>query len=98
MIIDDLEKLLASDASFASRLRFLDGYDEDSLEELITTLYQVAKEFKGDEYVPKKLANMLIDLVPSLVSSSYSYGDSERKRIDQAIDKISEAIRSIFAK
>ncbi len=93
---NNLEELLESDVNFISKIRFLDGFDEDKLKELIVALDLVRQELRDKESVQKKLVGLLIDVVPSLISSSYSYQGADREKINKAIDEISESIRLIF--
>jgi hypothetical protein len=95
--LDKLEKLLESDDGFVMKVRFLAGYDEEKLEELIALLNDIAIKLRRKKQAPKHFVNMLIDVIPTLISSSYSYDDiEERKKINKGIDDLSEAIRNCF--
>lgn len=98
MTIDKLEKVLESNDNFVMKVRFLGGYDEEKLQELIVLLNDLAIQWKNKDEVPKYAVNMLIDIVPSLISSSYGYSDmEEREKINKGIDDLAEAIRNCFS-
>mgnify|MGYP000412660535 CR=1 FL=1 len=96
-MIEKLKKVLEEDDGFVTKVRFLDGYDEEKLYELLRVLKDLANEWKGKDYIPKVAVNLLIDVIPALISSSYSYEGEEREKINFAIDDISEAIRTCLS-
>ncbi|PZF73276.1 hypothetical protein [Taibaiella soli] len=95
-VTQKLHLFLADEDNFLIRLRFLEGLDEHNLNEFMGLLNEAERNLSGRIFIEKKLASMLIEVVPMLLSISESYTGKERKAIDQAVKDISEKITAIF--
>jgi len=95
-VTQKLHLFLSDKDNFLIRLRFLEGLDTHNLNEFMALLGEAERSISGRIMIEKKLASMLIEIVPVLLSLSESYKGTEREKIDQAVKDISEQITAIF--
>lgn len=95
-VTQKLHLFLSDKDNFLVRLRFLEGLDTRNLDEFMGLLSEAERDLSGRILVEKKLAAMLIEIVPMLLSLSESYTGTERGKIDLAVRDISEKITAIF--
>jgi len=96
-ILDKLKKELMSDDGFLSRIRFQEGFDQEKFDSLLELLVQISRDLKGEDRVPKYFVEMIIDLVPALISSSFNYQGDERDKINYSVDLLSEVLLDCFS-
>lgn len=74
-------------------LRFLKGLDENKVCKLKDNLQKLIEEWKDKDSIPKILCSYFIDFSSSTEASASMYKDSEKNKILQFADEISELMR-----
>ncbi|ROU05445.1 hypothetical protein [Lysobacter enzymogenes] len=70
------------------RVRQKDGLDEALHEELIELLGRIKAEWAGQERIPKRLADVFLDMWGALTSCADSYDEDARRTIYVAADHL----------
>jgi hypothetical protein len=94
--IETLESFLADESNFIMKLRFLDGLDKNNVQIFMKILDDIGAEIKEKDVIEKKLAFLLIEIVPILINISASYSEEEQKDILATIDQISMKLSEIL--
>ena len=81
-------ELLSAAEAFVTPLRAGDGFDENKFRELCRVLEQCAHEWAGSNSIPKKAANLMIELWAGIQKCQSVYTDDEQTRISLAADVI----------
>lgn len=92
-----LEAFLLDESNFITKLRFLEGLDKPNIQILLNILEEIGNEIKNKELIEKKLAFLLIEIEPTLISTATSYSGKEYEDILNEIGHISMKISSILA-
>lgn len=74
-------------------LRFLRGLDENKVCKLKDNLQKLIEDFKDKDSIPKILCGYFIDFDSATEASASMYKDSEKNKILQFADEISEMMR-----
>lgn len=82
---------------FSAQIREKDGLNEAWYAELIGLLEQIKLGLEGGDEVPKKLAEIFVDLWGAMTSSADMYDSDMRRRIYEAADRLSYHARNICA-
>lgn len=91
-----LEIFLADENNFIVKLRNLEGLDKGNIEVLIDILNRIGIEIENIDVIEKKLAFLLVEIEPTLLSvASYYDGDILRAILDE-IARISMKISAIL--
>ena len=85
-----IAELLDSSGAFYVPLRMGEGFDESAYRRLCDALQASAAALTKDDAVPKRVVNVLIDLVPALDAARYLYRGALDERLNQAIDELSD--------
>ena len=67
-VLNRLEAILEEDDNFFIKIRFLQGCDEKKLSEFLLVLKDVELFYSANEFVPKRLPFLLMDLESALWS------------------------------
>jgi hypothetical protein len=81
---DMLDALIDSTNDFLVPLRTLSGFDEAKFESLCEVLRSCGNEWSGVELIPKRAADVLIDLFPLTLACADLYRGPEVDRIREA--------------
>jgi len=90
MIVDRLE---AASEAFYVPLRMGEGLKKEAFEELCAVLGEARAEWAGLPVVPKRAANLFVDLPSAVESCSYLYPGEEAERVKVAADTIADLVR-----
>lgn len=91
------EELLSKTETFLVKLRLGDGLDPKAYIEVCNTLKACVIEWRSSDFIPKKIANILVDLYPAIEACSYLYADPEAENVRKASDEIADLTRQIVA-
>lgn len=94
--LDKLESFLNDESNFIVKLRMLDGLDQKNADLFLKTLDEISDEIKNELMIEKRLAFLLINVEPLLMSLSRSYSGEERQNIDQLLADINQKMTAIF--
>ncbi len=94
---EKLEAFLTDDSNFISKLRFLDGLDKENFQAFMALLDDVANEVKDKQLIDKRLAFLLIEVVPTLMSIEASYAGKEHEDIVSTIAQVSAKVGEILS-
>lgn len=89
-LAEDLER---RSAAFAVPLRMGSGFDEGAYDALCAVLRDCAAEWRGRDVIPKRAANVLLDLVPSVAASAEFYEVSVASRVHSAEMELDRLVR-----
>ena len=73
-----------------------DGLNEEKYNLTCEIIKEITLEWKNKDVVPKKAAELFVDLYPSMISFTEWHNEEEVERITQAAVNISELIRVFF--
>jgi len=96
-VINNLEKILDDENGFFIKIRFLDGCDQEKLNDILLALNEVKLFYAETEMIPKYLARLLMDFEPALWIMVDSYTGAKKDEILAAIVKLSTAIQDCFS-
>ena len=89
----EVENLLTKWEEFIVPLRLKDGYSEARLDRLAAALHECARVWRTSEFIPRRAANVLVDIVPVMESMIYAYdGDPLAETIRDAQARLQEAV------
>lgn len=91
--IELFEKLLLSEEGLLIKLRLGKGLDRVKYDSICYLLEELAAEWKGIDTIPKKAAELFVDLYPAMDATSYQYKNDEAIIIKEAADKLISLIR-----
>lgn len=94
---NEVDSLLDAAAEFLIALRTGEGIQEPAYRKLCGALHDCADEWKNLDVIPKRAANLLVDLYPGIEASSHLYTGDEAERIIKAADTIAALIRECVA-
>lgn len=94
--LDLLEAFLSDEANFFCKIRFLEGLDKANLEVFLRILDAIENEVKNEMFIEKRLAYLLIPLVPILWANAAMYSGDVYTEIACAIGQVDEKISTIF--
>lgn len=94
--MEDDSNLLRAAEGFLVPLRAGDGFNQSSFEELCRTLKELARLLESSDSIPKRVANVLVDLWPGVQTCSYLYSGEEAKQIMKAADTLGDLTRDIM--
>jgi hypothetical protein len=89
--------LLVAADQFIVPLRMGEGIDEVAYDRLCGALHRCADAWRGRDAVPKRAANVLVDLYPAVEAGSYMYGDDYLPTVLMAAEEIGHLARSCVA-
>jgi hypothetical protein len=89
--------LLVAAEQFTVPLRRGEGIDEAAYDRLCGALRRCADAWRGRDAVPKRAANVLVDLYPEVEAGSYLYGEDYLPTVRMAAERIGDLVRSCVA-
>jgi len=88
-----LEELLLNDEGLLISLRLGNGLNMEKIDLICGILKELSDEWKKDDVIPKKAANLFVDFYQAIESSCGLYNDEKQIQIMNAADKIMDLIR-----
>lgn len=89
-----IEKFLIFDL----KIREKEGVDYYIYNELLQLLHLISIDYRNEEVIPKKLADIFLDMWGALTSSAYLYDEYIQEEINQIADNLCHKARKIFIK
>lgn len=86
-------ELVAAASEFVVGLRMRDGVSEDAFQRLSSALRSCASSWEGIDEIPRRAANVLVDIFPATESSAHLYDGEERNRIQEMALELHELIQ-----
>ena len=93
---EKLENFLARESNFIMKLRFLDGFDNENANEFLSILDEIGRQISGEDFIEKRLAFLLVEIEPILMSISSQYEGAELEEVLACIDKVNAKISAIL--
>lgn len=87
-----IEKFLIFDLKIKEK----EGVDYHLYDELLQLLHLISIDYKNEEFIPKKLADVFLDIWGALTSSSYLYDEETQNEINQIADNLCSEARNIL--
>lgn len=94
--LDLLEKSIIGRQGFLGKLRMGDGLDEEKYNVTCEIMKDLILEYKEKDVVPKKAAELFIDLYHSMISFIEWHNEEEVEKILQAAVNINELIGELL--
>ncbi|WP_066308949.1 hypothetical protein [Bacillus sp. FJAT-29814] len=91
--LDLLEELLLGDDGLLIKIRSADGLDKEKAEQIYKVLTDLALEWKDRDSIPKKAADLFIDIYPAMLNQSDYYSEEKAIEIMDCCDKMLDLIR-----
>ncbi|MBW5470330.1 hypothetical protein GPJ61_21115 [Brevibacillus formosus] len=91
--LEVLEELLLGEEGLLISLRLGDGLNQKRVDEVCNILAELEVDWSGKDFIPKKAADLFVDLYPAMESSCGLYDENEGQEIMDAADKIMDRIR-----
>lgn len=88
---------VASARAVGAGLTAMEGIDEVAYDRLCGALRRCADAWRGRDAVPKRAANVLVDLYPAVEAGSHMYGDDYLPTLQMAAEEIGHLVRSCVA-
>jgi len=95
--IDLLEDLLLGEDGLLVSLRQGDGLDTEKVDKICNLLECMENKWKDSRLIPKKAAELFVDLCPVMESSCGLYDENEVLEIMDAADRIMVRIRGCLS-
>ncbi|MEH6420457.1 hypothetical protein [Pseudomonas sp. CGJS7] len=83
-----IEAFIEKWLDFSLKVREKQGVDEALFEDLVELLEQIKSALEGEDRIPKKLADIFLDLWGALASCADGYDEPARDRIYTAADHL----------
>ena len=91
---DYLEHLFATAEAFLCAIRSGEGYQEHLFQDLCAAIYTCGTIWRESDSIPKRAANLFVDLASGIESSSYAYTNAHSmEAIQKAADIIGALVR-----
>ncbi|OCA90486.1 hypothetical protein A8F94_00940 [Bacillus sp. FJAT-27225] len=97
MDIETLEELLLGNTGLLISLRMGDGVQQVKVSQIIEVIDHLSEEWAESESIPKKAANLFVDLYAAAYSTLGLYSEEEMIRIEDAVDKIMDSVRKCWS-
>jgi hypothetical protein len=91
--VDLASQLEEQSGAILLALRGLDGLNKSAFADLLNTIERCIEAYAQDASIPKKVAAILFDIYPAIVSASYLYDAKETSRIQEAAEQLADRIR-----
>lgn len=90
-------ELIAAAREFVVGLRMREGVSEAAFQRLSSALRTCASSWEGLAEIPRRAANVLVDIFPATESSADLYDGEERNRIQEMAFELHELIQECVA-
>jgi hypothetical protein len=87
-------ELQAAAAQLLTSLRQGRGVEDADADRLRNALRAAAAAWSTSEVIPKKAANLFVDLASGIEACSYGYAPADAQRIKELADEIADLIRA----
>lgn len=81
---------------FDLKIREKEGIDDQLYDKLLQLLHLIAIDYANQDVIPKKLADIFLDMWGSLTSSAYLYDEEMQNEINQIADALCSKARDIL--
>jgi hypothetical protein len=88
-----LKELLLGEGGLLISLRLGDGLNKEKVQKICDVLTELASDWQSKDLIPKKAANLFVDIYPVMESACDLYDENEVLEIMDAADKIVDRIR-----
>jgi hypothetical protein len=89
----EVEAVMTAAEQFDVPLRNGEGMDEIALKNLRDALRACAAAWRDSDTIPKRAANVLVDLSPAIEASSYLYDEDYAARVRDVYLEIADLVR-----
>jgi hypothetical protein len=89
----DIDGVLDAAERLARGLRRAQGIDQKAAEDLKAVLRHAIRILEPSPSVPKRLANLFVDLASSIKNMSHAYSGTEAEQISYLADEIGDLVR-----
>ncbi len=93
-IIDILEN---SFSDFVVPLRMGEGFNTELFNKFLKSVKVCNEEWHNQKNIPKRLAMLLIDINPAMLSSSHYYDEQVNEKVNQGVDDATSLIRNMLS-
>ncbi|MEZ4864109.1 MAG: hypothetical protein R3C14_22535 [Caldilineaceae bacterium] len=90
-----IHELEIASEQFLVPLRMMDGFAQEKFDYLCQALRSCIVAWNNDDSIPKLAANILVDLYPATISSSYLYPEEVGAEIREHAEVLADLVREI---
>ena len=93
--MDKIDQFIQIWLDFSLKLHERQGMDEVLFAEMVQLLQDIDVEYQDKDYIPKKLAEIFVDMFIAIDGSASYYDDEYQQEIYQMADQLSYYARNI---
>lgn len=93
--MDKIDQFIKIFLDFTLKLRERQGIDQALFDQMIQLLQEIDIEYRAKDHIPKKLAEIFVDMFIAIDGSTPYYDDEYQQEIYQMADQLSYYARNI---
>ena len=93
--MDKIDQFIEIYLQFDLKLHELQGVDQVLFDQIIQLLQEIDTDYREKDYIPKKLAEIFVDMFIAIDGSISYYDDEYKNEIYYVIDQLSYYARNI---
>lgn len=93
--MDKIDQFIKIWLDFSLKLHERQGIDEVLFAEMIQLLQDIDVEYRAKDHIPKKLAEIFVDMFIAIDGSAFYYDDEYQQEIYQMVGQLSYYARNI---